>query len=281
MGCIFSKNVNVNDNDEIKSTQKKNEINQNPNHEKKETNHLEIINKEDNIENQNVLQLKAKKKKIKNNVFEIIHKEKVTSTMPESNKHIDELNIQKPFILNAVEQTAGKGKGNRQWKSSIIGNVYTTTCIPEHMIPEQLKNIQIFNKIVSLSIIKELNKCEKGNFFVKQPNDILCKDGCKMGGILIKPYNGYYTIGFGVNLVGKPEDDQMREGGKKPCFLGEHIKDKNNIPNALDFSIEVSNDILSYMNPNITEEDINKEYFSNELISNAIVGNAMKSLIKI
>ena len=88
--------------------------------------------------------------------------------MPESNKHIDELNIKKPFILNAVEQTAGKGQGNRQWKSSIIGNVYTTTCIPEYMIPEQFKNIQIFNKIVSLSIINELNKYAKGGYLLNQ-----------------------------------------------------------------------------------------------------------------
>ena len=235
--------TNVNVNEGIQNNQNKNKTNQNPNNENSKGNQIQFDNiegEEDIIENKNVTQLKGKKKTTTNNVFEIIHKEKVTSTMPESNKHIDELNIKKPFILNAVEQTAGKGQGNRQWKSSIIGNVYTTTCIPEYMIPEQFKNIQIFNKIVSLSIIKELNKFEKGNFFVKQPNDILCKDGCKMGGILIKPYNHFYTIGFGVNLVGKPEDDQMREGGKKPCFLGEHIQDKSKIPTALDFSINVS-----------------------------------------
>ena len=236
------------------------------------------IDSPENLESKKVNTKKAAKT---NNKFEIIHKEKVTSTMPESNQHIDELKLPKPFILNAVEQTAGKGQGNRQWKSSIIGNVYTTTCIPEYLIPEKLKNIPIFNKIVSLSIINELNKYEKGCFFVKQPNDILCKDGHKMGGILIKPYNGFYTIGFGVNLVGKPEDDQMREGGKKPCFLGEHIRDKNNIPKALDFSIDVSNSILNYLEQDKSEDEINKEYFSNELIANAIVGNAMKNLIKI
>ena len=231
-------------------------------------------------ENKNV-KLRSQNPTNTKNEFEIIHKEKVTSTMPESNNYIDQLNLPKPFILNAREQTAGKGQGNRQWKSSIIGNVYTTTCIPEHLIPEQLRNIQIFNKIVSLSIINELNKYEKGCFFVKQPNDILCKDGCKMGGILIKPYNHFYTIGFGVNLVGKPEDDQMREGGKKPCFLGEHIQDKSKIPTALDFSINVSYTILSYLEQNKSEEDINKDYFSHELIGNVIVGAAIKNLIKI
>ena len=141
-------------------------------------------------ENKNV-KLRSQNPTNTKNEFEIIYKEKVTSTMPESNNYIDQLNLPKPFILNAREQTAGKGQGNRQWKSSIIGNVYTTTCIPEHLIPEKLRNIQIFNKIVSLSIINELNKYEKGCFFVKQPNDILCKDGCKMGGILIKPYNHF------------------------------------------------------------------------------------------
>ena len=231
-------------------------------------------------ENKNV-KLRSQNPTNTKNEFEIIHKEKVTSTMPESNNYIDQLNLPKPFILNAREQTAGKGQGNRQWKSSIIGNVCTTTCVPEHLIPEQLRNIQIFNKIVSLSIINELNKYEKGCFFVKQPNDILCKDSYKMGGILIKPYNHFYTIGFGVNLVGKPEDDQMREGGKKPCFLGEHIQDKSKIPIALDFSVNVSYSILWYLEQNKSEKDINKDYFSHELIGNVIVGAAMKNLIKI
>ena len=32
-----------------------------------------------------------------------------------------------------------------------------------------------------------------------------------MGGIVVRPDNGFYTIGFGVNLVGKPEDDQKNK----------------------------------------------------------------------
>ena len=212
----------------------------------------------------------------KKDIFEVIHKESVTSTMPESNDYIDKMDVKKPFIFNADEQTQGKGTGNRKWNSSIKGNVYTTTCIPEDIIPEKLKDLQIFNKIVSLSIVNKLNDIEKNSFFVKQPNDILCKDGCKMGGILIKPYNGFYTIGFGVNLVGKPEEDQMREGGKKPCFLAFHTQ--KNVPRALDFSIDVSYKILEYLN--FTFEEIQKEYFSHELTSNILIGGVIKNFIK-
>ena len=269
MGCSESKTIETK-NESKDNNKKENEIIKD-----------EIIfenNINENLEETEKKVLKGGKNILSNKkeIFEVIHKESVTSTMPESNDYIDKMDVKKPFILNADEQTQGKGTGNRKWNSSIKGNVYTTTCIPEHMIPEKLKDLQIFNKIVSLSIVNKLNDIEKNSFFVKQPNDILCKDGCKMGGILIKPYNGFYTIGFGVNLVGKSEEEQMREGGKKPCFLAFHTE--NNIPSALDFSVDVSYQILEHLK--LSFEEIQKEYFSHELTSNILIGGVIKNFIK-
>ena len=42
-----------------------------------------------------------------------------------------------------------------------------------------------------------------------------------MGGIVVRPDNGFYTIGFGVNLVGKPEDDQKN---KKLIYWNQKLK---------------------------------------------------------
>jgi biotin-(acetyl-CoA carboxylase) ligase len=257
MGCDSTKDIEIEDEKNNKFSErfkKKTELNQNG------------IKKEEN----NPLKT--------SDIYEIIHKESVTSTMPESNNYIDKMDIKKPFILNADQQTQGKGTGNRKWNSSIIGNVYTTTCIPDNMIPENLKDIKVLNKIISLSIIDALNDIKPNEFFVKQPNDILCKDGCKMGGILIKPYNNFYTIGFGVNLVGKPEDDQIREGGKKACFLANHLDDNTKIPSALDFSKNVSYKILDYLQ--LTIDEIQKKYFSHELTGNILIGGVIKNFIK-
>ena len=176
-------------------------------------------------------------------ILEVIHVETIDSTMPASREYIDKGN-KDPFIYNTVIQTAGKGKGPRKWIGSIKGNIYTSSCIPLSMIRNELNENDTIVKITAISIIQQLTKIKKGEFFLKYPNDILCKEKRKLGGIIAENYKDFCIIGFGINIVDKPDDDQIRKQGLSPCFVNAHLNDEDKKPNALDLSIEVTKQIL-------------------------------------
>ena len=119
--------------------------------------------------------------------LEVIHVNIIESTMPASRKYIDEGN-KLPFLYNADIQTHGKGKGARNWAGTIQGNLYTSTCIPTNMIKNELNNNDTLVKITALSIYEQIVKYAKNEFYLKYPNDIICKDKKKLGGILVEDY---------------------------------------------------------------------------------------------
>lgn len=180
-------------------------------------------------------------------LLDVIHVDTINSTMPASEKYIDEGNAS-PFIYNTKIQTAGVGKGNRKWAGGIVGNLYTSTGIPSTYIKNELDNDIIIVKITAISIIQELNKLVKNEFYLKHPNDILCKDKNKLGGIIAKKYKDFYIIGFGINIVDKPEQDEIRKEGLMPCYVKAHLSDEMEVPDALNLSINITKNILYYLN---------------------------------
>jgi BirA family biotin operon repressor/biotin-[acetyl-CoA-carboxylase] ligase len=167
-----------------------------------------------------------------------IHKEQIESTIPVSQEMIkSDPNIEN-FLLNCDEQTQGRGSGDRKWSSSQIGNVYSTFNLRKKYIPEKILKLTPY--IIGITIVEHLNKYSEDKFNIKWPNDILCKDGGKVCGILVDKFEDFYMLSFGVNLVWAPPMTEIREGGRAPCFLGKHC---NNVPKAFDFSVEVCDDI--------------------------------------
>ena len=47
---------------------------------------------------------------------------------------------------------------------------------------------------------------------MKAPNDIICIEKRKLGGIIVELYKNFYIIGFGVNIVKKPDENEIRNG---------------------------------------------------------------------
>lgn len=185
--------------------------------------------------------------------LEIIHVNIIDSTMPASRAYIDQ-GIKLPFIYNADIQTAGRGKGERKWSGDILGNLYTSTCIPISMIRNELNDNDILVKITAISIYEQIVKYVNNEFFLKYPNDIICKDNKKLGGILVQPYKDFIIIGFGINIINKPE--QVRKGGLQPCFIKEHLPEGIKAPNPVDLSIEVTKNI--FLNLNLTSDEVSK-----------------------
>ena len=189
--------------------------------------------------------------------LEVIHVESIESTMPASRQYIDEGN-KLPFIYNTAIQTAGKGKGNRKWAGSIKGNLYTSVGIPLSLIKNELNNNDIIVKITAISIMEELNRYTKDQYYLKYPNDIICKDKNKIGGIIAEEYKDFYIIGFGLNVIEKPDKSSIRASGLDPCCIKEHFPKNDELPTALEFSEEITKNIL--YNLNLSSETVNTLY---------------------
>jgi len=189
--------------------------------------------------------------------LEVIHVESIESTMPASREYIDRGN-KLPFIYNTAIQTAGKGKGNRKWAGSIKGNLYTSVGIPLSFIKNELNNNDIIVKITAISIMEELNRYIKDKYFLKYPNDIICKDKNKIGGIIAEEYKDFYIIGYGLNVIEKPDNNSIRTSGLAPCCIKEHFPKCYKLPTALEFSEEITKNIL--YNLNLSSENVNTLY---------------------
>ena len=189
------------------------------------------------------------------NELEVIHVDIIDSTMPASREYIDKGN-KLPFIYNTIIQTAGVGKGDRKWYGNIKGNLYTSSCIPTNMIKNEISSKDILVKLTAISIIQILVKYSN-EFFLKYPNDIICKDKKKMGGIIAENYKDFWIIGFGINIVDKPDPDEekIRKGGLPPCCIKDHLPQLNEKLNALELSIDMTAQIIYNLKYNTSEID--------------------------
>ena len=174
--------------------------------------------------------------------LEVIHVDKIDSTMPASRQYIDEGN-KLPFIYTTKIQTQGKGKGARKWAGSIIGNIYTSSSIPIKMVKNEVNSNDLLVKVTAISIIQKLREYSN-EFYLKYPNDIICIEKRKLGGIIVELYKDFYIIGFGINIVGKPEQSEIRKEGLSPCFVNEHIPENKKKPDPLELSIEITKQII-------------------------------------
>ena len=170
--------------------------------------------------------------------FEIIHKGIIDSTIPLSNRMIDE-GKQENFLLNCDEQTHGRGSGDRKWASQ-KGNALTTLNIKEKYMSKDTLKLTPF--LIAISVCENLNKISKDKFGIKWPNDILCIEKYKVCGILVDKYKDFYQLSFGINLSQCPDSSEIRKGGRIACKLGNH---GDNIPNPLEFSILICKDICN------------------------------------
>ena len=251
-GCLCTNEKSV----VVKENKRENKEDENKGKENNEPEKLEFkeekYKKTFKLEEKNGINISNKEIEI-----EIIHVNTIGSTMPASQAYIDK-GAKLPFIYNTDIQTEGVGKGGRKWTSSILGNVYTSTCIPINMIKNELNDNDILVKITAISIYEQIIKYSKNEFFLKYPNDIICKDKKKLGGILVQFYKDFVNIGFGINIVDKP--DQVRKGGLLPCCIKEHLPEGIETPNPLELSIEITKNI--FFNLNLTSEEVLKLFES-------------------
>jgi len=105
------------------------------------------------------------------------------------------------FYVLTDFQESGRGQGVNVWQSDCCKNLLMSVFLRPSL---DLKEQAILNQIVSLSIIKVLQKINIPGLQIKLPNDIM-SGGKKIAGILIENsiYRNYWKksiIGIGLNV---------------------------------------------------------------------------------
>ena len=81
------------------------------------------------------------------------------------------------------------------------------------------------------------------------------QDKCKLGGILSKKYNDFCVIGFRINIIDKPEKDQIRVERLFPCYVKVLLPEEKESPTPLNLSIEIIKNIIHNLNLSIEQID--------------------------
>jgi BirA family biotin operon repressor/biotin-[acetyl-CoA-carboxylase] ligase len=126
-----------------------------------------------------------------------------------------------PTWILAAEQTGGRGRRGRPWRSP-RGNFYATFATQ----PNETPNLVALRSFVAALSLREACIVVTGldaGFALKWPNDVLLNGG-KLAGILLESSGAgdritHLSIGFGVNLLSAPSADQVEAGAVPPVAL--------------------------------------------------------------
>jgi len=92
----------------------------------------------------------------------------------------------------ALQQTGGKGRGDRVWESP-PGGLYLSIISPSHSLLPLIAGISVIQTLVGLD----------NRLRLKWPNDIIL-DGKKVGGILCEDDDKSAVVGIGINMNNRP-----------------------------------------------------------------------------
>lgn len=123
--------------------------------------------------------------------------ERCTSTNDLLLKEIPE----KPALLAAEEQTAGRGRRGRRWHSAPGAGV---TFSLGRRIRRPVRELAALSLVAGVAATRALRALGVAKTSLKWPNDLVV-DGAKLGGILVETRNaGYAVIGIGINCRRTP-----------------------------------------------------------------------------
>lgn len=111
-----------------------------------------------------------------------------------------------PVWLIAKQQTAGRGRRGRPWRS-LDGNLLATLLFKTQQPPAQIALLGFATGVAIAEAIDEV--IGSGSATLKWPNDVFV-DGAKAAGILLDsgaaaPGETWVALAFGVNLAAAPE----------------------------------------------------------------------------
>jgi len=113
--------------------------------------------------------------------------------------------LARPLLLLADEQTAGRGRRGRRWRSAPGAGLTFSLAVA---LRRPLRELAALPLVAGVAVARALHSLGVARAALKWPNDIVV-DGAKLGGILVetKSSNGAVkaVIGVGINLRGARE----------------------------------------------------------------------------
>lgn len=126
-----------------------------------------------------------------------------------------------PLWVKADQQTEGRGRRGRAWKSK-HGNLYSTGLYPSSGDVRQTALLSFVAALAVYDLVQTY--VPEANIALKWPNDVLV-NGAKISGILLESgkhkFGSWVAVGVGVNLVSHPDGTEF-----PATHLLEHISDK-------------------------------------------------------
>ena len=117
-----------------------------------------------------------------------------------------EKTLERPVLLLADEQTAGRGRRGRRWHSAPGAGLTFSLAAT---LRRPLRELAALSLVAGVAVARALHALGVARVALKWPNDIVV-DGAKLGGILVETKsNGggaiKAVIGIGINLRGAAE----------------------------------------------------------------------------
>ena len=122
-------------------------------------------------------------------------------------------------LVWALEQTAGRGRLDRQWQSP-RGNLYTSCILRPDVKPARAAELGFVAALAVAETVRALLPAVVP-VALKWPNDVLV-DGGKVAGILLEAQSGpngtvdWLVLGMGINIVAAPENTPYRAVALQP-----------------------------------------------------------------
>jgi BirA family biotin operon repressor/biotin-[acetyl-CoA-carboxylase] ligase len=106
------------------------------------------------------------------------------------------------LVIQALRQTAGRGRQDRAWESP-SGNLYVSILLRPTL---PMRDIGQFSFLAALAIYDTIRAhLPAASLTLKWPNDVLAQ-GKKISGILIEAGEGWLVIGIGLNIAHYPKN---------------------------------------------------------------------------
>ena len=104
-------------------------------------------------------------------------------------------NPEKPALIAAEEQTAGRGRRGRRWHSAPGAGI---TFSLGRRIHRPVRELAALSLVAGVAATRALRALGAHQAALKWPNDLVV-DGAKLGGILVETRGNHAVIGIGLN----------------------------------------------------------------------------------